>query len=115
MRSNALLQPQAERQTQQFNNRPYNAPLAVNNEIEYLLPGASKDSDKKASTEITKQLQKEFQDVFTGIGSFDWMSSLQVKPDSKPYQAPPRHVAYALQKPFKEELERLQQQDILTP
>ena len=40
---------------------------------------------------------------------------MQIKPDSKPYQAPPRHVGYALQKLFKEELERLQQQDIITP
>ena len=28
---------------------------------------------------------------------------------------PPRHVAYALQKLFKDKLERLQQQDIITP
>ena len=40
---------------------------------------------------------------------------LQLKPDSKPYQAPPRHVAYALQKPFKEELDWLQKMDITTP
>ena len=42
------------------------------------------------------------------------MFSLQVKPDSKPYQAPQRQVASVLQKPFKEELERLQQQDPIT-
>ena len=39
----------------------------------------------------------------------------QVKPDSKPYQVPPRCIACALQKPFKEELEWLQQHDIITP
>ena len=38
-----------------------------------------------------------------------------LKPDSKPYQAPPMHVAYVLQKPFKEELEQLQKMDIITP
>ena len=43
------------------------------------------------------------------------MFSLQLKPNSKPYQAPPRCVAYALQKPFKEELECLQKMDIITP
>ena len=43
------------------------------------------------------------------------MFSLQLKPDSKPYQVPPRHVAYALQKPFKEELKWLQELDIITP
>ena len=41
--------------------------------------------------------------------------SLQLKPDSKPFQVPPRHVAYALQKPFKEELEWLQELDIIAP
>ena len=55
-----------------------------------------------------------FKDVFNGIGCFDGMFSLQLKPGSKPYQVPPRHVAYALQKPFKEELEWLQKQDIIT-
>ena len=39
----------------------------------------------------------------------------QLKPDNKLYQAPPRHMAYALQKPFQEELERLQKQDIIAP
>ena len=42
--------------------------------------------------------------------------SLQLKPDSKPYQVPPlRHVAYALQNPFKDELDWLQILDIVTP
>ena len=34
---------------------------------------------------------------------------------SKPYQVPPRHVAYALQKPFKEELKWLQELYIIVP
>ena len=53
-----------------FNNRADNTPLSNNNEIKYFLPGPSKEGNKKASTEITKQLQKEFEDVFTGIGCF---------------------------------------------
>ena len=97
-----------------LNNRPYNAPLSNNNEIEYFLPGPSKESDKKASALKAKQFQKEFEDAFTGIGCFDGMFSLQVKSESKPYQALPRHIAYALQKLFKGELERFQQQDIIT-
>ena len=44
-------------------NRPYNTPLPNNNEIEYFLPGP-----QKVSAEMTEQLQKEFEDVFTGIG-----------------------------------------------
>ena len=40
---------------------------------------------------------------------------LQLKPDSKPYQAPLRCVAYVVQKPFKDELDQLQILDIITP
>ena len=50
-----------------------------------------------------------------GIGCFEGTFSLQVKPDSKPYQAPPQCVAYALQKMFKEELEKPLRQDIKPP
>ena len=53
--------------------------------------------------------------MFNGIGSFEGTFSLQLKPDSKPYQTPLRHVAYALQKPFKDELDWLQKLDIITP
>ena len=40
---------------------------------------------------------------------------LLIKLDSQPYQDSPRHVAYALQKPFNKEAEWLQQLDIITP
>ena len=56
-----------------------------------------------------------FDNVFNGIGCFKGTFSLQLKPDSKPYQVPPRCVAYALQKLFKEELDHLQKLDIITP
>ena len=98
-----------------LNNRPDNISSSNNNKIKYFLAGPSEKSDKKASTEITKQLQMEFEDVFTGIGCFDGTFTLQVKPDSKTQQVSPKHIAYALQKLFKEEFERLQQQDIMTP
>ena len=65
----------------------------TNNGIEYFLPGPNKENNKRASASITKQIQKEFEEVFTGISCFDGTFSLQVKPDSKPYQAPPRCVA----------------------
>ena len=48
---------------------------------------------------------EEFKDIFNSIGCFNGMFSLQLKPGSKPYQVPPRCVAYTLQKPFEEELE----------
>ena len=56
-----------------------------------------------------------FDNVFNGIGCFEGRFSLQLKPDSKPYQAPLRHVAYALEKPFMDELDQLQKLDIITP
>ena len=57
---------------------------------------------KKLALKYQKQVQKEFEDVFNGIGCFGGTFSLQVKLDSKPYQDPPWHIAYALQKPFEE-------------
>ena len=56
-----------------------------------------------------------FDNVFNSIGCFEGTLSLHLKSDSKPYQVPPRHVAYALQKPFKDELDWLQKFDIITP
>ena len=36
-----------------------------------------------------------------GIGYFKGIFSLRIENDAKQYQVPPRHVAYALQEPFK--------------
>ena len=49
-----------------------------------------------------------FDNVVNGTGCFEGTFSIQLKPDSKPYQAPPRCVAYVLQKTFKDELDQLQ-------
>ena len=62
---------------------------------------------------MTQRIHEEYDKVFNGIGCFKGTFSLQLKPDSKPYQAPPRHVAYVLQKPFQEELQQLQELDII--
>ena len=64
---------------------------------------------------MTQKIHNTYGDVFYGIGCFKDAFSLQLKPDSKPYQVPPRCMAYALQKPFKEELKQLQELDIITP
>ena len=85
-----------------------------NSRINYFLSHSNQDNDKWASTEITEQLQRDFKDVFTGIGCFGTFS-LHLKPHSKPYQVPPACVANILQKLYKEELEQLQQQDIIAP
>ena len=67
------------------------------------------------SVKLTRQLQREFEEVLNGIRCFDGTFSLQVKPNSKLYQAPIQWVAYALQKAFEKELKTLQQQDMMTP
>ena len=70
------------------NNNAF-TPSVKNDNVEYFLLGPSQKSDRRASTEITKQLQRDFEDIFNGIGCFDGMFTLQLKPDSKSYQAPP--------------------------
>ena len=59
-----------------------------NRKINYFLPGPNQDIDKRMSTEITQQLQRDFKDIFTRIGYFDGTFSLHVKPDTKAYQVP---------------------------
>ena len=56
---------------------------------------------------LQSKYNKDFDDVFNSIGCIEGTFSLQLKPDSKPYQALLRCMAYALQKPFQDELERL--------
>ena len=58
------------------------------------------DADKRSSIAMTQKRQTRFGNVFNGIGCFEGTFSLQLKPDSKPYQAPPRHMAYVLWEPF---------------
>ena len=81
--------------------------MVNNNKTNYFLPDPNQDNEKKARAKIMKQWQKDFKDDFSKIGCFDGMFTLQIK-HSKSYQVPLWCVAYALQKPFKEELEWLQ-------
>ena len=62
---------------------------------------------------MRQTIQNEFSDVLTGSGCFEGMFTLRLGEGSCPYQAPPRRVAYALQQPGKEELNRLQKQYII--
>ena len=56
----------------------------------YFLLCPNYETDKRKSTELTQQIHKEFDDVFNDIGWFEGTFSLQLKPHSRPYQAPPR-------------------------
>ena len=60
-------------------------------------------------------MHTDYSGIFTGTWCFKGIFSLQIKDDTKPYQAPPRCVAYVLQEPFIKELERLKEQQILAP
>ena len=81
----------------------------------YFLTSPNIEIDKKKSTKLTQKIYNVFDNVFNGIGCFEGTFLLQLKPDSKPYQVPPRCVAYTLQKLFKDELDWLQKLDIITP
>ena len=76
----------------------------LSNTINYFLPSHNHTASPK-----------RFWRCFSGIRCFDSTFSLQLKPDSKPYQTPLRHVAYTLQKPFKEEFKMATKQEIITP
>ena len=86
----------------------------VNTQTNYFLSSPNVEADKRKSIKVTQKVHNVFDNVFNSIGCFEGTFSLQLKPDSKPYQATPRHVAYALQKPFKDELNWLQKMDIIT-
>ena len=87
----------------------------INKLINYFFSSTNTDADKRKSSAMMQNIHNAFGNIFNGIGCFEGTFSLQLKPDSEPYQVPPRHVAYVLQKPFKEELEHLQKMDIITP
>ena len=88
--------------------------MVNNSKIEYFLPGSKQDSDRRASAEITKWLQKWFLRCFQWNRMFWWEVFIAGKTRQQTIPGAPRHVAYALQKPFKEKLEWFQQQNIIT-
>ena len=87
----------------------------VNTITSYFLSSPNVEADKRKSIKLMQRVHNVFGNVFNGIGCLEGTFSLQLMPDSKPYQAPLRDVAYALQKLFKEELDWLQKMDIITP
>ena len=92
-------------------SHPGNKHISIN----YFHSSNNVDADKRSSIAMMQRIHTRFGDVFNGIGCFEGTFSLQLKPDSKPYQAPPRHVAYVLKETFKEELRCLQEMDIIMP
>ena len=94
-----------------YSNSKYN--LMVMDNIYRKINCLQQEAVTIVSAEITHKLHKGLNNIFRGIGCFDGTFWLQTKPESKPYQAP-KGAYHTLQNPFKEELEWLQQQDIIT-
>ena len=69
---------------------------SINTLTNYFLSSPDIEVDKTKSIELMQKIHNVFDNVFNGIGCFKGTFSLQLKPDSKPYQVPPRHVAYVL-------------------
>ena len=78
------------------NNTKPTEKTKANESAEYFLSGPNYNSNKRKGAEATQQIHRDFDDVFNGIGCFEGTFLLQLKPDSKLYQAPPRCMAYAL-------------------
>ena len=72
----------------------------MNHEIDYFTAGPDTETNKKVSAKTSK-MHDGYSDEFMGIGYFKGIFSLLIKDDVKPYQASPKHIAYALQEPFK--------------
>ena len=107
---NAVVEGCTNRHTGVINKQDANGQNDQNNSnksINYFHSSKDTDADKRKSSAMTQTIHETFGNIFNGNGCFEGTFSLQLKPDSKPYQVPPRHVAYVLQKPFKEELECL--------
>ena len=68
-----------------------------------------------ASGKPTQIMHNDYNYVFTGIGCFKCTFLLQIEDNVKPYQVPALCEIYVLKKLFRKELERLQEQQILTP
>ena len=82
--------------------------------INYLIAGSQQEADKGARVEIThKNYIKSSVMYALELGVL--MAHSHCRQNQKlSHTMAPKHVAYALQKPFKEELEWLQQCDIIT-
>ena len=52
----------------------------------YFFSSSDVDADKRKSSELMQVIHNTYGDVFNGIGCFKGTFSLQLKPDSKPYQ-----------------------------
>ena len=62
----------------------------TNELINYFYSSNNTYADKSKSAAMTQRIHEMYGEVFKGIGCFKGTFSLQLKPNSKPYQVPPR-------------------------
>ena len=55
--------------------------------INYFYSLNNVDADKSSSSTMMQSIHMRFGNIFNGIGCFEGTFSLQLTPDSKPYQA----------------------------
>ena len=113
-------------QTRETSGTKENRPNTVNtssvdvtndctNMPDHFRSSTNREADKETSRILTKKIHSDFSDIFMSVSWFYGTFKLQVRKGSHPYQALPRRVAYALQEPLKEDLERLQKQQLIVP
>ena len=84
--------------------------------LDYFLDGPTNHKDMQKSAEIAEQMKKKYPKVFSGgVRCFKGTVHIDIQKDAQPYQAPPRHVPIALQKPFKKELDCMVKNGITEP
>ena len=81
---------------------------------DYFRSRANMAADKRAGKVLTNKIHNGISNDFN-IGCFEGAFTLHVQEGSQTYQVPLRRVAYGFQVPLKEELERLQRQQIIIP
>ena len=122
--TNETWEPKAQRQcyegTDSNSNNDNNTMVNNKNNTQnnFFLSGPTEEADRRVCAKKKKkqQMHKEFKDVFFFMNRMsEGIFSLQVKVDSKLYQALLRCMAYVLGKPFEVELEWLLQLNTAIP
>ena len=75
----------------------------INLEIDQTVADLEIEVNMVANVKIAQMMHNGYSNIFTRMGCFKGMFSLQMKEDAKPYQLLSSYVAYALKEPFKKE------------
>ena len=75
----------------------------------------STEQQTKSKPGINTKVHNDYRIVVSGNWCLENMFSLQEMDSSQPYQVSPRTVAYALYEPLKQEVDKLQKQQLIVP